>query len=487
MNTPLKIIPHPLKGGTDIMASFQHDTPEQVDRLMASSQRIHFIGIGGSGMYPLVQILLSKGYHITGSDVNDGDIIHYERQQGISVALQQVPENLGDAQVVIYTAAILPGNAELGAARERGLPCLERSLLLGWVTRQFQDAVCICGTHGKTTATSMLTQVLLEAGKDPSAVIGGKLPAIHGYGCVGKSSLCVVEACEFVDTFLELSPDVAVLLNIDNDHLDYFKTMENLTASFHQFLSMAKKRVYVNGDDPNSQKALEGLSIPIDTFGLSEENRFYAKDLTPGHRSGWSFTLCKEGRELGKVRLKVPGRHNIYNALAAAAVALSYGVAPEAVCAGLEHFGGAGRRFEVLGVTPSGVTIADDYAHHPTELGATLDAAMEMGFQKVWALFQPFTYSRTQRLMEDFARVLKKADRVLLTEIMGSREVNTFGVTSQQLADRVPGALVFASFEELCDYALANAQEGDLIITLGCGDIYKAAKHMLGLGEYENR
>ena len=469
-----------------MVSSSQHYTAQQVDQLMASSQRIHFIGIGGSGMYPLVQILHSKGYHITGSDVNDGDIIHYEKQLGISVALQQCPENLGDAQVIIYTAAILPGNRELGAARERGLPCLERSLLLGWVTRQFDDAVCICGTHGKTTATSMLTQVLLEAGKDPSAVIGGKLPAIHGYGRVGQSSLCVVEACEFVDTFLELSPDVAVLLNIDNDHLDYFKTMENLTASFHRFLSMATKRIYVNGDDPNSQKALKGLSVPVYTFGLSEKNHCYAKDLTPGHRSGWGFRLCLEGKELGQVLLKVPGRHNIYNALAAAAAALSYGVEPEAICSGLGHFGGAGRRFEILGVTPGGVTIADDYAHHPTELGATLDAAMEMGFHQGWAVFQPFTYSRTQRLLGDFARVLKKADHVLLTEIMGSREVNTFGVTSQQLAEQVPGAIVFEGFEPLCDYALANAQEGDLILTLGCGDIYKAAKHMLGLGEYQN-
>lgn len=453
--------------------------------ILANKKHLHFIGVGGSGMYPLVQILHAQGFHISGSDNNETDTLVAERKMGVEVHLGHSPANLKGADLVVYSAAIMADNPELVAAKESGLPVLERSELLGLVTRWFDSALCVSGTHGKTTTSAMLTQILFEAGLDPSAVIGGKLSLIGGSGRAGKSELMVCEACEFVDTFLKLSPDVAVILNIDNDHLDYFGTIEGTIKSFRQFAGMATKCIIANGDDANTRKAINGLDKTIITFGLNADNDYYAADITHSdgrERYNTSFNLMHGNELIASIVLHVPGSHNIYNAMAAAVSALYAGATAQQVADGLLHFKGAGRRFEILGHV-NGITIADDYAHHPAEVAVTLRAAMSMGYNMVWAVFQPFTFSRTHLLLEDFANALSIADRVVLSPIMGSREINTYGIYSSDLANKIPGCVVLDTFQEIADFVMNNAQEGDLVITLGCGDIYKAAKLMAAKAE----
>lgn len=450
-----------------------------IDNLLQSVKRIHFIGIGGSGMCPLAEILHSEGYRLSGSDNNPSDTLDRIKALGIPVEMGQRAENIGDAEMVVYTAALLPDNPELVAAKESGVPTFERAELFGAISRLYKTCIGVCGTHGKTTTTSMLTQMLLEAGLDPSAVIGGKLPKIGANGRVGKSDTFVCEACEFKDTFLHLSPSVAVILNIDEDHMDYFKTMENLIHSFHTFAKMARDAVVYNGDDANTCKALEGVTgKTLVSFGFSETNDWRAENLSVEHGAYDAFDVVHNGATLGRVTLSVPGRHNVLNALAAFAAAELAGAAFAAAKKGLEAFGGAGRRFENLG-TYRGITFVDDYAHHPAELRVTLEAAMQMGYRRVWALFQPFTYSRTYMLMDEFAEVLRIPDRCVVTRIMGSRERNTYGVTAEQLAEKIPGCICVQTFDEAADAILREAEAGDLVLTLGCGDIYKAAKVMI--------
>ena len=459
---------------------------QNIDTLLKKVRRIHFIGIGGSGMCPLAEILHSEGYQLSGSDNNPGDTLERIKALGIPVFMGQRAENIGDAEMVVYTAALLPDNPELVAARTSGVPTFERAELFGAISRLYKRCIGVCGTHGKTTTTSMLTQMLLEAQLDPSAVIGGKLPKIGANGRVGKSDLFVCEACEFKDTFLSLSPSVAVILNIDEDHLDYFKTLENLIHSFHRFADMATDAVIYNGDDANTLKALEGVGEKTKiTFGFSEKNDWYAANLSTVRGAFYAFDAVHGGKVLGRVTLAVPGKHNVLNALAALAAAVYAGADFDAARRGLEAFGGAGRRFENLG-TYRGITFVDDYAHHPAELRVTLEAAMQMDFRRVWAVFQPFTYSRTYMLMDDFAEVLRIPDKCVLTEIMGSRERNTYGVRTEQLAAKIPGSVWFNTFDEVADHVLANAGDGDLVLTLGCGDIYKAAKLMVRRLKAEN-
>ncbi len=446
---------------------------------LEGKKHLHFIGIGGSGMFPIVQILHSRGYIITGSDNNESDIVKLVRGLGIPVYMGQRAENIKDADLIVYTSAIMEDNPELIAARASGVPLLERNDVLGYITSRYDNTVCVCGTHGKTTTTAMLTQILMDAGVDPTAVIGGKLPRIGGYGRVGKSNTMVCESCEFSDHFLKLHPDIAVILNIDEDHLDYFKTLENIIHSFRIFADMATQLLIYNGDDQNTRKAVEGLSKKTVTFGFSERNDYYPRDIVSLGGTRQSFELIYKKDKIANIKLNVAGRHNVLDAVAACAAALSCGVKPEQLAGPLSEFNGAGRRFELLGEV-NGITIVDDYAHHPTELRVTLEAAKKLDFKKVWAVFQPFTYSRTALLFDEFVEVLQIADRVVLSEIMGSREKNTYHIYSKDLCEKMPGSVWFNTFEEIKEYVLANAEPGDLVITLGCGDIYKAAKLMLG-------
>lgn len=452
---------------------------ENRNDLLSGSKRIHFIGIGGSGMFPLAQILLAHGHCISGSDNNPGETIDLERELGMKVTIGQKPENLRGAELIVYSAAILPDNPELLAARAGSVPVLERSELFGLVSREYEECIAVCGTHGKTTTTALLTHILLAAGKDPSAVIGGRLPEIGGNGRAGKSDLFVCEACEYVDTFLHLSPSVAVVLNVDADHLEYFGTIENIIHSFHRFACLARNSVIANGDDANTRKAIEDVPVPVITFGYGSGNDYAAANVRRrADGIGYRYDLMHGGVRLTEVKTGIPGEHNVLNSLAAIAAAMQVGVSAEEAAAGVKTFRGAHRRFEVLG-TKNGVTIADDYAHHPREIEVTLRAAKELGFKHIWAVHQPFTYSRTAMLLDDFARVLSLADHVVLSEIMGSREYNTYNVYAADLAAKIPGCVWFPAFEEIARYVMEHAEEGDLVVTLGCGDVYKCAYRML--------
>ena len=461
--------------------------------ILKGKKHIHFIGIGGSGMYPLAQILHSQGYFLTGSDNNETETLDAVRKMGIEVFIGQRAENIKGADLIVFSAAIMDDNPELVASRESGVPVLERSELLGIVTSWYSNAVCVSGTHGKTTTTSMLTQVFRTADVDISAVIGGKLDCIGGSGRAGSSDVMICESCEFRDTFLRLFPDIAVILNVDADHLDYFGTLENIISSFHKFAENASKCIIVNGTDANSMKSIEGITgKEIITFGSDSSCDFYPENVK--HENGLltTYDAMYKGEKLGTVTLHVAGIHNVLNSLATVAAAHYLGLDFSFVQQGLADFKGAKRRFEKLGYE-NGITVVDDYAHHPTELEATLNAAMEMNFGSVWAIFQPFTFSRTKILLDDFARVLAIPDHIVLTDIMGSREKNTYGIFTRHLAEKIPGCIWFPqdegaewtderkyeNFRQICDYVCENAKPGDLVITLGCGDAYKISKMIL--------
>ncbi len=462
--------------------------------ILKGKKHIHFIGIGGSGMYPLAQILHSQGYYLTGSDNNETETLDAVRKMGIPVFVGQRAENIEGADLIVHTAAIMNDNPELIAARNSDAEVLERSELLGIITGWYDRAICVSGTHGKTTTTSMITQILFSAGIDLSAFIGGKLPCIGGSGRAGKSDIMVCESCEFVDTFLKLYPDIAVILNIDEDHLDYFKNLENIISSFKKFADKASKAVIFNGDDENTLKAVKDITDKeLVTFGLDPKNDYYAANIQRISGMETQYTLMKKDKEMGIVTLHVAGMHNVLNSVAAAAAADYAGTPADKIISGLAEFRGAGRRFELIGKA-KGITIVDDYAHHPTELTVTLNAAMEMGYKNVWAVFQPFTFSRTALLLDDFAKALSITDKTVLTDIMGSREKNTYKIFTRHLAEKIDGCIFFPqneteeytdkrkyeNFEQVCDYLCKNAQDGDLIITLGCGDAYKIAKMVLG-------
>lgn len=456
-----------------------------IDQLLKEIKRVHFIGIGGSGMCPLAEILHAQGYEVSGSDVNESETLARVRALGIPVAMPQKAENIEGAEMIVYTAALLPDNPELCAAKASGIPTFERSKLFGAITRIYDNAVCVCGTHGKTTVTAMLTHIFIKTDMDPSAVIGGRLPLTGTNGRVGKTENIICEACEFVDTFLDLSPDVAVILNIDEDHMDYFKTMDNLIASFTKFCNLTTRTLVINASDPEVLKAVENADTKQTvTFGYSEDCDFYPENISYTRGAYAKFDICHKGENVCTVQLNIPGEHNVLNTLSAVAAAYVSGVEIKDSAAAVESFGGAGRRFEKIGEF-NGITLVDDYAHHPKELEVTLKAAKEMQYKKVWAVHQPFTYTRTSLLMDDFARVLSIADRVVMTEIMGSREVNTLGVYTSQLAEKIPGSVWFNTFDEVAQYVVDNAESGDLVITLGCGDIYKAGKIMIKLWEAE--
>ena len=445
--------------------------------LLDHVRHIHLIGCGGSGMYPLIQILHSRGFVLTGSDVESTKITDAEQKMGMTVIFGHDAANLGDADLVVYSAAIHPGNPELDAARARGIKAVERSVLLGYVSRLYPQSIGVAGTHGKTTTTGMITTLLELAGRDPAAVIGGKLPLIGGYGKAGSGSAAVIEACEYSETFLQLTPFIGIILNIDHDHLDYYHTMGKLKLAFQKFALLSRTVVF-NMDDRNTLDVMNSIDRPVLSFGIEEEARFRAVNIAEYRPGFYEFDVEELGEQFAHLRLGVPGYHNIYNALAMCCCVRPLGLAPADAERAAAAFKGTGRRFEIKGEC-NGAVVVDDYAHHPAEMAATLKTARQMGYQRVIAVHQPFTYSRTKELMEDFAAVLKTADTCVLLPIMGSREVDDGSVKTQDLADRVPGSVVVNGLEGAAAWVKANAGPGDLVVCMSCGDLYKAADLMV--------
>ena len=394
----------------------------------------------------------------------------YKRQ----VSLGHSADNVIGTDLVVYSAAIAKDNVELNAADSYGIPTVERSVLLGYVSRLYKDSICVSGTHGKTTTTSMITTALELAGRDPSAVIGGKLPLINGYGKAGKGDDIVIEACEYSETFLKLTPYLSVVLNIDNDHLDYYGSMGELKFAFKRFALMTQFMIFANADDKNTMDVMYTLDRRVRTFGIENDGDYRAINVQEYKPGFFEFDLKEWGKITGHIRLSVPGRHNVYNALAMCAVCRFVGQCAEAAL----NFKGAGRRFELYGEC-NGAVVVDDYAHHPTEIRATLNTAREMGYKRLIAVHQPFTYSRTKMLFNDFVDVFKIPDITVITPIMGSREPNDPSITSAKLAAQIPNSVLVDSLEAAAQWVKDNAREGDLVITLGCGDIYKASKMMV--------
>lgn len=446
------------------------------DKYLLEARHIHMIGIGGSGMCPIAELLLSRGYMVTGSDKNDNDNVKRLKSLGVTVYKEHKAENIIGANLVAYSAAVPASNPEMIAADEMGIPKMERSQLLGAITRCYDNVIGVSGTHGKTTVTSMITQILMINKCKPNAVIGGKLPMADSSCIVGDSQTLVCESCEFVDSFLQFSPDITVLLNIDNDHLDYFGTMENLENSFKKFVSMGKI-CYANGDDSRVKNIVAGIDSKAVTYGFSEENDYYPQNIVVGKR-GFCFDVMHCGEKVGHLEMSAPGKHNIYNGLVSFAVCYEMGVDSHGIADAISKFTGAGRRFEFIGES-KGITVVDDYAHHPTEISATLNAAKTLDYNKVIVAFQPYTYSRVALLRDGMINALSIADKVFLTPIVASRETNTYGVSSENITDNLPDACVVADYDELAQNLIDSASAGDLIITMGAGDIYKVAHIIL--------
>ena len=445
--------------------------------LLDGVKTVHFIGCGGSGTYPLIQILHSRGIAITGSDVEETHNTEAERALGVTVHIGHDAANLGNPDLVVYSAAIHDDNPELKSARERGIKAVERSVLLGYVSRAYIQSVGVAGTHGKTTTTGMITTMLELAGKDPAAVIGGKLPLIGGYGKAGSGSSVVIEACEYHETFLHLTSAVGVILNIDNDHLEYYGTMGQLKLAFQKFALLSHTVVF-NMDDRNTLDVVNTIDRPVLSFGIREEARFRAVNIVEYKPGFYSFDVTELGDFFAHIELGVPGYHNIYNALAMCCCVRPLGLTPEDAVRAAKEFHGTGRRFEIKGEC-NGAVIVDDYAHHPTEMAATLATAKELGYDRVIAVHQPFTYSRTKMLMDDFVKVLKEADGVVLLPIMGGREADDGSVKSEDMAAKLPGSVVVDGLQGAADWVRQNARKGDLVVCMSCGDLYKAADMMV--------
>ncbi len=454
---------------------------QDIREYLRPGARAHLMGIGGVSMEPLAEVLLGRGVVVSGSDMQESQAVARLRSLGIRVHVGHAPENVAGAQLVIRSAAIHDDNPEVQAARAAGIPVFERAQAWGALMREYENALCVAGTHGKTTTTSMCTHIALAQNADPTVMIGGILPILgQGYR-VGNGSTIVMESCEYCDSFLSFFPTVAVVLNIEEDHLDYFTGgLPQLQRSFRAFAELTPKdcgAVVANAEDANTMEALRGIHRRVITFGLE------TGDVRPGDLT-WdkgvaSFEVVYEGEVFCPVTLQVPGVHNVKNALAAAAASIALGWSPAAVSQGLGQFGGAGRRFERLGEV-NGAQVYDDYAHHPGELTALLNTAKTLGYDRVVCAFQPHTYTRTKSLFGDFVTALKLADLAVLTDIYAARETDTLGVSSRQLSQAVPGSLYCPSLDDLTAQLRALARPGDLILLVGAGSIYTVGKALCG-------
>ena len=453
-------------------------TVHDIERYIARGRRAHLVGIGGVSMAPLAEVLHGMGMAITGSDMRESGTVEHLRALGIPVAIGHRRENVEGAELVIRTAAVHDANPEIAAAREAGIPVFERAQAWGAIMRSYKNALCIAGTHGKTTTTSMCTHIIMAAGLDPTVMIGGTLPLLGAGHRVGKGDTIILESCEYCNSFLSFSPTVAVILNIEADHLDFFKDLEDVERSFRAFADLVPPdgRIIANGEDENTMRTLAGEERPVTTFGL-ERGDIHAAALQ-WEKGLPTFDVVVRGEKYAHVALGVPGLHNVKNALAAAAAAHALGVPGEAVERGLAQFRGAGRRFEHKG-SFHGAEIYDDYAHHPGELQALLTTAKGLGYRRVICAFQPHTYSRTAALFDDFVRVLREPDVTILAEIFAARETNDIGISSRDLAERIPGSRYCADLNEVEEVLRDLARPGDLILTVGAGDIYTVGEALV--------
>ncbi len=447
---------------------------------------IHFIGIGGISMSGLAEILLEEGFTVTGSDARESELTKHLSAKGANISYPQSAANItADIDVVVYTAAIKEDNLEFIQVKESGIPMLTRAELLGQIMDNYRNSVAVAGTHGKTTTTSMVSQILLSANADPTISVGGILKAINGNIRVGKSDVFVTEACEYTNSFLNFRPKYSIILNIEAEHLDFFKDIDDIRNSFRRFASntAADGTIILNGEIDRYEEIVKDLPSSVITYGPDESCDYYPADITFNEKGCASYTLMHHRKALIQISLQVPGLHNVSNSLAAAALALELKVSLEDIARGLSLFGGANRRFQFKGTLPCGATVIDDYAHHPTEITASLKAAQNYPHQRIICVFQPHTYSRTRAFLKDFAKALSLADIVVLADIYAAREKDTLGVSSKDIASKLKelGTEVwyFPAFSEIEKFLQKKCLNGDLLITMGAGDVVKIGEDLL--------
>ena len=446
---------------------------------------VHFIGIGGISMSGLAEILMKEGFTVSGSDNKESSLTDHLTDKGAVIFYGQKASNIIDGiNVVVYTAAIHEDNEEFMEAKRQGLPMLSRAELLGQLMTNYDTPIAVSGTHGKTTTTSMLSHIFLAGDMDPTISVGGILKAIHGNIRVGSSGLFVTEACEYTNSFLHFFPKISVILNIDADHMDLFKDLDDIRHSFRLFAELLPEdgTLVINGDIENLSYITDGLACRVVTFGREASLDYSASDIQYDEQGNASFDLIRHGIPSGHVTLSVGGEHNVYNALSAIAVADLLGVSAETIQEGLLSFHGTDRRFEYKGEF-NGITVIDDYAHHPTEIEATLKSAAHYPHRELWCIFQPHTYTRTKALFDEFAQALSHTDHLILADIYAARETDTLGISSEQLARAAASygcdAIYLPSFDEIEKYVRDHCQSGDLLITMGAGDVVNIGEDLL--------
>lgn len=447
--------------------------------------KVHFIGIGGISMSGLAEILLEAGFTVTGSDRAPSELTGKLESEGAVIYYGQKEENVSsDTDLVVYTAAIREDNPEYVRAKELEIAMLTRAELLGQMMKNYETPIAISGTHGKTTTTSMVTQVLLEADTDPTVSVGGMLPAIGGNIRIGHTGMFVTEACEYTNSFLSFFPKIAIILNIDEDHLDFFKDINDIRASFKKFAGLIPEDglLVINADIYDYGEIVSDLKCNVKTVSMNNPADYTAENISYDEMGCAGFDVLKGAEYVNCVQLSVPGEHNVSNALAVIAVSDFLGLDRGVVERGLNKFDGTDRRFQYKGKF-NDVTVIDDYAHHPTEIKATLSAAANYPHSKLWLVFQPHTYTRTKALFDEFADALAMADEVVLADIYAAREKDTLGVSSSQLCQAVNNngtlARYFGSFDEIENFLKESCSPGDLLITMGAGDIVKVGESLI--------
>lgn len=444
---------------------------------------IHFIGIGGVSMSAIAELLYIKGFRVSGNDRDESDNTSHLRDIGIDIKIGHDPEYVHGSDIIIRNAAIKDSSPDMAEAYRLGIPVFERPDVLGALMRSSESCFCISGTHGKSTTTAMCSKIAVDAGIDPTIFCGAKLPDTGIAYRFGSEKLFIAEACEYCDSFLSFFPTHAVILNIEPDHLDYFSGIDQIRTSFRKFASMVPSGglVAANGDDPEIRKLLSGINRNIRWFGFDSSNDYYPADLTE-NGGYYSFTVMHGSSPVCGISLSVPGMHNAADALAAAALCDSYGISREVIGSSLSAFGGAKRRFQNIG-SYNGAPVIDDFAHHPTELAAVLRTAKTLGFDRVVCIFQPHTYSRTIALKDDFISALSIADVPLLAPIYSAREINEHNISSHLIGDEISGCHVFDSFDEILPYVKNVICKGDIVLTVGAGDIFKIGRELASAGE----
>ncbi|MBQ0004668.1 MAG: UDP-N-acetylmuramate--L-alanine ligase [Clostridiales bacterium] len=452
----------------------------------ASYKRIHCLGIGGIGLSAIAEILADNGHIVSGSDIKESDVTRHLEDVGIKVFYEHKADNVEGVDAIVYSAAVSSENPEVMRANELGIPLFSRAQVLGMLMDRYENSIAICGTHGKTTVTSMTSLILRNAEYKPTILVGGNLPQINGNVEIGENEYFVTEACEYMDSFLELKPSIGVILNIDSDHLDYFKDMDHIVRSFKTFVEGIKEDglIVAFGDNPFVKDVLKDHKNKL-TYGYSENNDFYAEHIAFDEMGFPEYDICHNGNKVAHVKLSVPGEHNVLNSMAAFVTAAYLKVSPAVICETLKEFGGTHRRFDYAGTTDNGIKVIDDYAHHPTEIKATLSATKNVKHNKLWLVFQPHTYTRTKALFDEFIDCFEDTDVLIVTDIYAAREKDIYGVSSYKLVNamkaKYPQREIYyvQDFEDIARYIRTHASEGDIAMTMGAGDVYKIGEILL--------